>query len=862
MDAGLIAMRMRLSGGKEVAAEAETATAAVEETTAATDAANKKVARSGSAISSSLGKQISSIRTIGRSLTKYITVPLAAIAIGSGVMAAHFDRQMNLVATDAGGSVKEVSRLKGEVLDMARESQFGPQKLAESLFHVESSGYRGAKALMVLNEAQKLATTGNSDLQSTTYALVSATKALYGESVKNVHRTAAELNGIVAHGDMRLEELTSSLGTGLLAKAKAVGLTLRDVGSAMDVMTARGIPAQRAAYALGFTLQKLIPYGEKSEKAFASIGLGEETLIKAAQHGKYGLVSAYEVLQHHLNRLPTKAKQTKLIEEMFGGGRMTSGLLTDLQNLGEMKKIYGELGDEVQKYDRHVKDAANQPQVRAERAWSAIEASLIEIGQVLLPAAIPLMEHVASIVSGVAQSFAALPPSTQHTIVTIGLIAAALGPVLLLVAKLLEMWKAIKELSMISALTGGVGELTAATQLAAGGELGGFSMMGKAGKLVTGGAAVAGAQVAGNAIGGKAGSVISDVGTGAGVGFAVGGPMGAAVGATAGAIKAALPEWEELLGMTKRLGPLQNRVKSSSEELSSAMHRQQEAGQGLAAANARLDHAQKNHNVSLKGVHRAQKAMNAAISEYGPSSHAAIHAEARLTEVIGEHRRAIKQLHNAEKLHGVALSAYKTETNQTVLAERHRINVLEQLRERQASLYQEAKAANPVSQRTQSLAHNLLGTEGKLSEAVKQHAETLQEAATKAGPKYAKFLNHATQEAVRFSGALKATMSHVEGLTRHLEGLSEMEFNLPTVQPGNPLNLHIPGVTEPKAGGHKHNTAAPSETKGSKAVAAMLERKTGHAGKLLPVTIALDKRGRRVLAEATVEVQEDEDARK
>lgn len=856
-------MRMRLSGGKEVAAEAETATAAVEETSAATDAANKKVARSGSAISSSLTKQISSIRTIGRSLTKYVTVPLAAIAIGSGVMAAHFDRQMNLVATDAGGSVKEVSRLKGEVLDMARESQFGPQKLAESLFHVESSGYRGAKALMVLNEAQKLATTGNSDLQSTTYALVSATKALYGESVKNVHRTAAELNGIVAHGDMRLEELTSSLGTGLLAKAKAVGLSLRDVGSAMDVMTARGIPAQRAAYALGFTLQKLIPYGEKAEEAFSSIGLGQETLIKAAQHGKYGLVSAYEVLQKHLEtHEPTKAMQTKVIEEMFGGGRMTSGLLTDLQNLGEMKKIYGELGDEVQKYDRHVKEAAEQPMVKAERAWSGIEASLIEIGQTLLPAAIPLMEHVSSIISDVAQGFAHLPVSTQHTIVTIGLIAAALGPVLLLVAKLLEMWKAIKELSMISALTSGVGELTAATQLAAGGELGGFSMMGKAGKLVTGGAAVAGAQVAGQAIGGKAGSVISDVGTGAGVGFAVGGPMGAAVGATAGAIKAALPEWEQLLGMTKRLGPLQSRVKSSSEELSSAMDRQQEAGAGLAAANQRLDHAQKNHNVSLKGVHRAQKAMNAAISEYGPSSHAAIHAEARLTEVIGEHRRALKQLHAAEKLHGVALSAYKTETDQTVLAERHRINVLEQLRERQANLYQEAKAANPISQRTQTLAHNLLGTEGKLSEAVKQHAETLQEAATKAGPKYAKFLNHATQESVRFGGALKATMIHVEGLTRHLEALGDIEVHLPTVQPGNPLNLQIPGVTEPKTGGHHRNTAATPETKGSKAVANLLERKAGRGGKLLPVTIALDKRGRRVLTEAVVEVQEDEDARK
>ena len=856
MDAGLIAMRMRLSGGKEVAAEAETATAAVEETTAATDAANKKVAKSGNAIRSSLSRQITGLRSIGRSLTKYIAVPLAAVAIGSGVMAAHFDRSMNLVATDAGGSVKEVGKLKGEVLDLARHSQFGPQKLADSLFHVESSGYRGAKAMRVLNEAQKLATAGNSDLESTTYALVSAVKALNGgDSLKGVTKTAAQLNEIVSHGDIRLEELTSAMSTGLLPTAKALGLSVADVGSALDVMTKRGIPAQRSAYALNFTLQKLVPSTEKAEKAFKALGIGEEQLLRTAQ--KKGLPAALGLLRDKLQGL-TRGKQIQLIDEMFGGGRMSKGLLVAIQHVGEMKELWGQVDGNVALYKKHVREAEAQPLVRAQRAWSTVQASLIEIGQVLLPAAIPAMEALAGGATAIAHTFASLSPSTQHWIVGIAAVAAVLGPVLLLTAKLLEMWKTIRELQVVSAVMGGFGEARAAGSLALGGELGGFGMMSRSGRFATGAAGVVGAQVAGNAIGGKGGELVSNIGTGAAGGFAFGGPMGAAVGATAGAVATALPEWEALLGLTKKLGPMQGRVVASSKELSTAIQHQAKATHGLNGANQRLQQAEHIHTRTTKALKDARQRLNAVVQRYGPDSRAAIRAEAKLTEKIDDHRRALHRLQKAEQLHGTALAAYKTETAQTILAERHRINTLKTLRDRQSELFLEARAQNPASQKTIELAHNLLGTEGKLSEAVQKHAGTLQEAAAKAGPKYAHFLQHGTQESLRFGGALKATAVHAEGLMRNLERLSETQFSLPKTEEINPFNNGEVFPHHRRNHPRHKNTAAEGSPEGSTALALKLGRKSGGRPQRIEVPVYLNKRK---IAEAVVEAQEDEDAR-
>lgn len=600
------------------------------------------------------------------------TVPLALFGAESVKMSLNFRRQMGLVATDAGGTAREVKKLEHSVLGLARTSQFGPQQLAESLFHVESSGYRGAKAMKVLNEAQKLATTGNSELQSTTYALVSATKALYGESLTNVNRTAAELNGIVAHGDMRLEELTAAMATGVIPKGKAMGLTLQDIGASMDVMTSRGIPAQRAAYALGFTLQKLIPYGEKAEDAFKSIGLGEEELIKTAQHGKFGYVSALEDLQRHLDQLPTKAQQTKVIEEMFGGGRMTSGLLTNLQNLGEMRKIYRELGDEVGKYNRHVKEAEEQPLVKMKAAWSSIQADMVEIGGDLLPVIVPGFEHLVHLADGAMHGFASLPPGLQSAAVEAGLIAIGLSGGLIVTGKLITAVGTLREamagLAVVEAGGALFGDLKAASSLALGGEMGGFRMLGvDAAKALGGGLvsalpmAIAGAglvNIASSALHGdwegvgfKAGGAV--VG---GIAGAFLGPEGAMVGAGIGSFIGGLLE------PTKKLTPLQVQMAASAHAVARALGNEHDSAQALKGAQGHLADVNERVHRTSHELRSAEKKLADARRAGKEGTLGLFHAETRVFEAfrkqgeaIDDKRRALENLHFLEHQHGKSI---------------------------------------------------------------------------------------------------------------------------------------------------------------------------------------------------------------
>lgn len=590
-------------------------------------------------------KSADKLKSFGKSWTRHVTLPIAGLAAVAGGMALNFKRQMGLVATDAGGTEKEVGRLEGRVISMSREFKFGAQAGAESLFHIESAGFRGAKAMKVLRESQELATTGNSDLEETTYALVSANKTLYGESVKHVRSTAAELNGIVAHGDMRLEELVGGLGSGLLAKAKAMGLSLRDVGSAMDVMTARGIKAERASYALGFTMQKLVPYGEKAENAFASIGLGEETLIKASQNGKYGYVSGLEVLEKHLDRLPTKAGRTKVLEEMFGGGRMTSGLLTDLQNLGEMRKIYGELGHEVTIYNRHVKEAKEQPLVKLETAWSGIRADLIEIGDELVPVVVPAAEDFASF-SGKAAGFLEKIPGPVKAIglatllltgpvaTGLGFFASGVGRTLVMANKLAGASKSVTGFAW--AMNQGMG-LSGSSGYA-------FNGVGKSAALQTakGFAYSLGPAVAAYGIGNIVTSATSgdwqDAGFEAGgamaggiAGFMLGGPMGAMLGVGLGSLGG------ELLSGLFGSSPKVNKLRTQTEALTGALHEYRESIHGVAPAESGLARARKRHTGAAQEEIEADRQLHHALDVYGESSrktHKAQLALARAQEKV------------------------------------------------------------------------------------------------------------------------------------------------------------------------------------------------------------------------------------
>ena len=346
---------------------------------------------------------------------------------------------MELIETQAGAPQGEIKKLRQSVLDLAKGSVQGPIALAKALFFVESAGFRGAKAMDILDLASKGAMVGQADLEEVTYALTAAMKTGI-KGTESSTKAMGALNAIVGQGQMKMGDLTAALSTGIIPAAKRVGLTLADVGGALDVMTARGIPAQQAATRLGMAFLKMIPIGDTAVTAFESMGLGQFDLANKMS-GPGGLPSAIELLRTKYDAMVQKVgknEATKAFLTMFPRGMAkTIGLLMD--SYTELGQKTDAIRQKSTDFPKAVRQAAEGSEDAIRRAWSSIRVSLIEVGDVVAPIAAKIASGIASI----ATKFGQLSPHTQKIILMGLAFVALIGPIMRVAGAVIALGRAM-----------------------------------------------------------------------------------------------------------------------------------------------------------------------------------------------------------------------------------------------------------------------------------------------------------------------------------------------------------------------------------------------------------------------------------
>lgn len=412
-------------------AEANAQLASVQKTLEKTDLAGTRLA-------SKMEQTGARMTSAGKMMTKGLTVPIVGIAVASADLSAKFHRSMNLIITDAGGTRKELKYLSKDVLNLAKHSEFGPQKLADSLFFIESAGVRGGKAIKDLDKIQKAAMAGNAELEQAVFGTVGAMNAL-GKEGQNVEKILALMNTVVGHGHMRLDELTAAMKTGTLGVAHTFGVTFEGFGSAIAFFTRMSEPAQQAATRLRQTITHLASSStKKSEEALASIGISAEHMgIQIKKTGKLGPV--FKELQAHLKGLSI-GRKNQVLTEAFGGGRFGTQIREAIDNLSLFLRTEREIKKTgtIKLLRQHEKEMAEQASVKLKEMWSNIQVFLIKIGDAVLPVLVPVLQKVINFLGGVTGAFTHLSHGGQEFVVVAALILAAMGPLLIIFGSLVR----------------------------------------------------------------------------------------------------------------------------------------------------------------------------------------------------------------------------------------------------------------------------------------------------------------------------------------------------------------------------------------------------------------------------------------
>lgn len=417
------------------AADEQGALAATSAKAQAAAAAKQSAARSST---------IASMKSIGGTMSRYVTMPIAAAAVAGVDFSMKFQSEMLKIHTQAGASTEELHNMSKAVLELAPHTQQGPQKLSEALYQLESVGVRGSRAMAALKGASEGAAMGNADLEETTSALAAVTTS-YDIPATKMQETMGTLDATVGVGKMRMEELVESFHTGILPVAQMAGVSLHSLGADIAVMTDRGVPATRGMTYLRQAIFYLADENtKKAKEALSALGL-TSSQVASELRGPDGLAKVVETLHEKMKDLG-KGEQLEVLKDLGGGARSASGLVAIYNSLGnsisDVRSKYEKIGEVSKSFHQRVAEQAATMSAKMHEAWAAIQTSLLIFGNSLAP----IVVAVAGFVAKVAQAFESLPGPVKDVIGAIAILGAAGGPVLIALGALSSAMLSVKAL--------------------------------------------------------------------------------------------------------------------------------------------------------------------------------------------------------------------------------------------------------------------------------------------------------------------------------------------------------------------------------------------------------------------------------
>ena len=388
------------------------------------------MAKFSASLTSGMKKAGESMASTGRMLTHTLTIPIGLAAAASVKMSIDFQRAMEQVHTQAGASQAEVNKLNDRVLELAKSTSQGPEELANALFHIESVGFRGAKAMDVLKTATKGAAVGGADLEDTASALAAVTLTNI-KGTQDYDHAMGVLNATIGAGNMRMGDLLEALKSGIVPTAKVAGLSLTGLTSALAMMTDEGVPAGVAANRLRTALLMMTNPTVKAQHALKTIGLSALDLGHELQKPD-GLVKALTLLRDHMQKIQDPTKRLALIGDLFGGSRSAGTIALLFNNLDRVEMKYQQINKTAGHFNEDVAATQKTALFKLQAAWSSVQVAMIKTGSILMPIVVDLANDFASL----ANAFGNLNPGVQKWIVYSGLMLAVLGPLLSVIGNL------------------------------------------------------------------------------------------------------------------------------------------------------------------------------------------------------------------------------------------------------------------------------------------------------------------------------------------------------------------------------------------------------------------------------------------
>ena len=373
------------------------------------------------------------LKTVGDNITnvgqKFMPVTLGVVGLGTAAVktAADFDTAMSKVAAVSGATGSELDALREKAREMGSKTKFSASEAAEAMNYMAMAGWKTSDMLEGIEGVMNLAAASGEDLATTSDIVTDALTA-FGLSASD----SGHFADILAAASSNANTNVSMMGETFkycAPIAGALGFSAEDTAEAIGLMANAGIKGSQAGTALRTIMNNL-----SGDVTVCGSAIGEVTIATTNADGSMRDLS--DILADCRTAFSglTESEKAQAAESLVGKNAM-SGFLA-LMNAGEAD--INKLSSAIDNCDGCAAGMAETMNDNLAGQLTILKSQLQELaisfGELLMPAIRTIVGWIQKFVDWLNL----MDEGTRKVIVTIALVAAAIGPVLIIVGKVIS----------------------------------------------------------------------------------------------------------------------------------------------------------------------------------------------------------------------------------------------------------------------------------------------------------------------------------------------------------------------------------------------------------------------------------------
>lgn len=379
-----------------------------------------QVKGSGASVATSMSAMGTSFTNAGRNMSLYVTAPLALIGATSVKTAADFETTMASMKVNSGATGAEMTKLSALAVKMGADTVYSAGEAAQAMLELSKGGMSIAAIQGgALASAMNLAATEGIGLADASTIVIQAMNT-FGLSAED----SSQAVDLLAAGAVASTASIQDLAGGLKyvgSTAANLKIPMSDTVTALAALNNAGIDATTAGTSLNQFMLRLIPTTRKAAEEAAALGiefLDQTGALKPMNEVIKELQSTYAGMGD--------AARTASLKQIFGVEGMRAANILIANGVDGWESLSAAVNK-----NGVAQDMANARMSGTagalEQLSGSVDTAKLKIGDALAPT----VRSIANSITDLTNKFTALDPSVQNTIVTFGIAAAAIGPLLI-----------------------------------------------------------------------------------------------------------------------------------------------------------------------------------------------------------------------------------------------------------------------------------------------------------------------------------------------------------------------------------------------------------------------------------------------